>query len=1143
MDKLFFLVKQRLLVFNVVTLLLLSFFLFACAESVSGKSEKSVTSITFDKTMQNQLLASAVWNAEAANIRIEGVSFPGGGQINVYDGQDSGTFLGVADVNADGSWMLELLPSELGVVPCNVYVISENTDQKIEISDVPNVCGAYSKSIQSREVIAASGPPDGVIESPPGNTIEVVKGSSLTFDASASDPDGDTNFTFMWDFGSYALRKVGQRVTLNFDTIATVNAYLFVRDSTGLWDPTKDMITINVVNASGGGANPPQNPTPDVSPNGIIIRPRSDQNISVGDSVRFEANGSDPQGRQLDYSWDFGVSGVPSSNKKEPGRLKFNNPGTFDVRMTVTNDLGLADSTPDKVKITVAPGNSIASAPEGIIVSPSKSGFFIAVGDSLTLMGSASGSDDEDITYTWDVGAYGPPKTGQNVDMVFNNLGPVTLSLLVANKNGQTDPTPAQLTFNVVQIVADANSAPFSEIVAPMLNKTINAGEAVFFSGNALDPDGDMPLHFLWDFDGALPFSTAQTPGAVIFTTPGVYRVTMRAIDSLGQADQTADSRVITVNGTNASPPNSFINSPAGNVTINVGSSIDFSGSATDPDNNAPYNYLWDFAGVAPSSTQANPGSITFDTAGIYTISLRAGDASGAKDPTPATVTVSVTSIVLFNEPPDSTIITPSMDMIVYEGDSLEFLGTAVDPNDDFLSYFWNFDGAARDQQQINPGFVRFNREGVYNVTLTSVDPLGLADPTPASVQITVKSPPSSVAPNGIITSPGVNMNINAGDSLTFNGFGTDADGNMPLNYLWNFDGAVPNLRVNSPGLVTFATPGLYRVRLSVTDASGLTDPTPAERIVVVAAVNQPNGNIAPNGVIMTPAENVKVIIGESLAFAGAGIDPDGNLPLTYRWNFDGVIPNSIAQNPGLVTFTRVGTYRIVLSTTDEKGSADPTPAERLITVVGNATTNRSPSATITFPRGNQNIPVNGVVNFMGTGSDPDNNTPLSFMWDFDGAVPNVVGQNPKNVTFKKAGVFNVTLNVVDSQGAVSSNSPSVLITVGGTSGGGTDGGTGGTTGGGSGGSTANWEIISPNTNVLNLSLGSTYTFEGSKMGADGRLSSFSFWNFGGYFPLNSIGSSVTKTFSRPGSISVKYYSKAATGTFSTPDVITINVQ
>ena len=40
-------------------------------------------------------------------------------------------------------------------------------------------------------------------------------------------------------------------------------------------------------------------------------------------------------------------------------------------------------------------------------------------------------------------------------------------------------------------------------------------------------------------------------------------------------------------------------------------------------------------------------------------------------------------------------------------------------------------------------------------------------------------------APNGVIASPSMGMTINAGESVSFSGAGSDPDGNLPLSYLW----------------------------------------------------------------------------------------------------------------------------------------------------------------------------------------------------------------------------------------------------------------------------------------------------------------------------------------------------------------------
>jgi PKD repeat protein len=76
----------------------------------------------------------------------------------------------------------------------------------------------------------------------------------------------------------------------------------------------------------------------------------------------------------------------------------------------------------------------------------------------------------------------------------------------------------------------------------------------VTFAGTGTDPDGHLPLSFLWNFGGGAPNRTVEDPGAVTFSTPGTFTVTFTVTDSLGLADPTPDSRVVTVNA--ATTPN-----------------------------------------------------------------------------------------------------------------------------------------------------------------------------------------------------------------------------------------------------------------------------------------------------------------------------------------------------------------------------------------------------------------------------------------------------------------------------------------------------------------------------------------------------------------------------------------------------------
>lgn len=94
------------------------------------------------------------------------------------------------------------------------------------------------------------------------------------------------------------------------------------------------------------------------------------------------------------------------------------------------------------------------------------------------------------------------------------------------------------------------------------------------------------------------------------------------------------------VMGTNR-PPICRIDSPSTQVAIEIGSTVDFSGSATDPDGDS-LSYEWDFNGGADiRPTVADPGAIAFDqNNGLFTVSFIVTDSFGAR--CDATVTVQV---------------------------------------------------------------------------------------------------------------------------------------------------------------------------------------------------------------------------------------------------------------------------------------------------------------------------------------------------------------------------------------------------------------------------------------------------------------------------------------------------------------------
>jgi PKD repeat protein len=87
-------------------------------------------------------------------------------------------------------------------------------------------------------------------------------------------------------------------------------------------------------------------------------------------------------------------------------------------------------------------------------------------------------------------------------------------------------------------------------------------------------------------------------------------------------------------------PPNGTIVDPPADVGIQEGETVNFTGSATDPDGDE-MTYHWDF-GDGISSTSLSPGNHTYDDSGTYTVTFTVTDSRGAVDPTPDTRTITV---------------------------------------------------------------------------------------------------------------------------------------------------------------------------------------------------------------------------------------------------------------------------------------------------------------------------------------------------------------------------------------------------------------------------------------------------------------------------------------------------------------------
>ena len=388
----------------------------------------------------------------------------------------------------------------------------------------------------------------------------------------------------------------------------------------------------------------------------------------------------------------------------------------------------------------------------------------------------------------------------------------------------------------------------------------------------------------------------------------------------------------IEVSGTPNQAPNGDINTPVGNVSISAGQSVNFTGTGTDPDGNAPLAYLWDFGGGPANRTVEDPGNVVFAAAGIFNVTFTVTDSLGLSDPTPATRVITVSaaggcpgtfetrvsaSTDDAEESSTGSVSLTSSDLELVFDSSLQTVGV-------------RFTGLAIPAgAPITTAYIQFYTDEVQS----------------EATNLTIRGQKALNATTFTSTSGNVSSRTSTTASVAWS--------NLPPWSLIGEAGAnqkTPELKsivqeiVNQAGwaggnAMAFVIRGTgHRTAVAF---NGI----PAQAPVLHVEFGCPGGgNQAPNGTIDTPpGGNTIITAGQSVNFTGTGVDPDSNVPLTFSWNFGGGAANSTVEDPGNVVFATPGTYTVTFTVRDSLGLADPTPDSRVVTV--------NPTAVTVFER------------------------------------------------------------------------------------------------------------------------------------------------------------------------------------------------
>ena len=347
-------------------------------------------------------------------------------------------------------------------------------------------------------------------------------------------------------------------------------------------------------------------------------------------------------------------------------------------------------------------------------------------------------------------------------------------------------------------------------------------GEIITFTGGAVDAEDPVSsMTFEWDFDFSGTFSANASGVNLIspthtYTDDGTFAVALRVIDTNSNVSPIVSA---TVNIGNV-PPSAGIGGP---FSVDEGSALSFSGSATDPGNDT-LTYEWDFDydgqtfTVDASGEDLTSPSNTYNNDGSKTVALRVRDDDGGVS------TIRTAAVTISNVPPTANA---GSSYSVNEGSQLTFSGSAIDPGSDTLTYEWDFTysggqfNADVSGDALTDPKNTYNDDGSFTVALRVRDDDSTSQVATASVSV------SNVLPTANAGGP---YTGSVGSTITFAGSATDP-GNDALTYEWDFEydgqsfkttGSTTQSGVNlTAPTYTYASEGSFTVALRVQDDDG----------------------------------------------------------------------------------------------------------------------------------------------------------------------------------------------------------------------------------------------------------------------------------------------------------------------------------
>ena len=426
---------------------------------------------------------------------------------------------------------------------------------------------------------------------------------------------------------------------------------------------------------------------------------------------------------------------------------------------------------------------------------------------------------------------------------------------------------------------ATANNAPVLDVIG---NKSVDEEGKLGFTIQAIDPDGDN-IEYTHTSDPAMAGATLGATSGVFSWTPaagarGIYTVTFTATDDGSPAGSDEETIEITVGSVNHAPEFNA-NAPSATYAVLEGQSLEFTVSATDPDNGDTLTYT--ASGLPTGATfsgQVFSWAPGHDDAGEFTVVFTVTDDGTPEKSTSINVTITVGDVVENTSPHADA----GADQVVDKGALVTLDGSGSSDPDagDIIAYLWT---------QTSGTIVTLSKNTAEKPSFTALDPgdgesevltftLTLSDSKLTdtdTVEITVNGDPVEVNHAPELKSI-ENKTVVEETELTFTLSATDPDEGDIITYFFTSNPDMPEATLDSAsGLFSWIPASgearTYTVTFTATDDASPSKTDQETIQISVAGIEKPAG---PDQDV---TEQTSVIVGVPESDNGEQTD-------TYLW-------------------------------------------------------------------------------------------------------------------------------------------------------------------------------------------------------------------------------------------------------------------